>query len=223
MQTLIDKIRRHEARCGIIGLGYVGLPLAIEFARAGFRVTGIDVDRDKVERILAGTSYVVDVGDDEIAEQVAAGRLTATRDFGVIADLDTVNICVPTPLRKTKDPDLTFVVSAVNEIRRHLRRGQLVILESTTYPGTTEEVVQPVLETSGLQVGRDFCLAFSPERIDPGNPHFNTRNIPKVVGGVTPACTEVATALYAECVDQVVPVSSTRVAEMVKLLENTFR
>jgi len=223
MQTLIDKIRRHEARCGIIGLGYVGLPLAIEFARAGFHVTGIDVDRDKVERIMAGRSYVVDVGDDEIAEQVAAGRLVATRDFGVIADLDTVDICVPTPLRKTKDPDLTFVVSAVNEIRRYLRRGQLVILESTTYPGTTEEVVQPVLETSGLQVGRDFCLAFSPERIDPGNPHFKTRNIPKVVGGVTPACTEVAAALYAECVDRVVPVSSTRVAEMVKLLENTFR
>ena len=141
MQKLIDKIRRHEARCGIIGLGYVGLPLAIEFARAGFHVTGIDVDRDKVERIMAGRSYVVDVGDDEIAEQVAAGRLTATRDFGVIADLDTVDICVPTPLRKTKDPDLTFVVSAVNEIRRYLRRGQLVILESTTYPGTTEEVV----------------------------------------------------------------------------------
>jgi len=223
MQLLIDKIRRHDARCGIIGLGYVGLPLGIEFARAGFRVTGIDVDANKVERIMAGHSHVVDVRDDEIAEQVAAGRLTATRDFGVIADLDTVNICVPTPLRKTKDPDLTFVVSAVNEIRRYLRRGQLVILESTTYPGTTEEVVQPVLETSGLQVGRDFCLAFSPERIDPGNPHFNTRNIPKVVGGVTPACTEVAAALYAECVERVVPVSSTRVAEMVKLLENTFR
>ena len=223
METLIDKIRRHEARCGIIGLGYVGLPLALEFARAGFRVTGIDVDRGKVDAIMAGRSYVVDVSDAEIAEQVAAGRLMATSDFAAIAELDTVNICVPTPLRKTKDPDLTFVVSAVNEIRRHLRRGQLVILESTTYPGTTEEVVLPALEASGLQVGRDFCLAFSPERIDPGNPQFNTRNIPKVVGGVTPACTEMAAALYAECVDQVIPVSSTRVAEMVKLLENTFR
>ena len=223
MQTLIDKIRRHEARCGIIGLGYVGLPLAIEFARAGLHVTGIDVDRSKVEQIRAGRSYVVDVGDNEIAEQVAAGRLVATSEFGAIAELDTVNICVPTPLRKTKDPDLTFVVAAVNEIRRYLRRGQLVILESTTYPGTTEEVVRPALEASGLQVGRDFCLAFSPERIDPGNPHFKTRNIPKVVGGVTPACTEAAAALYAECVERVVPVSSTRVAEMVKLLENTFR
>jgi len=223
MQTLIDKIRRHEAHCGIIGLGYVGLPLAVEFARAGLHVTGIDVDRSKVEQIRAGRSYVVDVGDAEIAEQVAAGRLVATSEFGAIADVDTVNICVPTPLRKTKDPDLTFVVAAVNEIRRYLRRGQLVILESTTYPGTTEEVVQPALEASGLRVGRDFCLAFSPERIDPGNPHFNTRNIPKVVGGVTPACTEAAAALYAECVERVVPVSSTRVAEMVKLLENTFR
>ena len=223
MENLIDKIRRHEARCGIIGLGYVGLPLALEFARAGFRVTGIDVDRGKVDAIMAGRSYVVDVSDAEIAEQVAAGRLMATSDFAAIAELDTVNICVPTPLRKTKDPDLTFVVSAVNEIRRHLRRGQLVILESTTYPGTTEEVVLPALEASGLQVGRDFCLAFSPERIDPGNPQFNTRNIPKVVGGVTPACTKMAAALYAECVDQVIPVSSTRVAEMVKLLENTFR
>jgi UDP-N-acetyl-D-glucosamine dehydrogenase len=223
MQNLIDSIRRREARCGIIGLGYVGLPLALEFARAGFRTTGIDVDAGKVDRIRSGRSYIVDVSDAEIAAQVESGRLTATTDFSAIRDLDTINICVPTPLRKTKDPDLTFVVSAVNEIRRHLRRGQLVILESTTYPGTTEEVVQPALEASGLEVGRDFCLAFSPERIDPGNASYNTRNIPKVVGGVTARCTEVATTLYEQCVDQVVPVSSTRVAEMVKLLENTFR
>ena len=210
METLIDKIRRHEARCGIIGLGYVGLPLALEFARAGFRVTGIDVDRGKVDAIMAGRSYVVDVSDAEIAEQVAAGRLMATSDFAAIAELDTVNICVPTPLRKTKDPDLTFVVSAVNEIRRHLRRGQLVILESTTYPGTTEEVVLPALEATGLKAGQDFCLAFSPERIDPGNPHFSTRNIPKVVGGMTSRCTQVATALYEQCIERVIPVSSTR-------------
>ncbi len=223
MKDLIEKIRRRDARCGVIGLGYVGLPLALEFARAGFRVTGIDLDRRKVDAIAAGRSYVVDLRDAEVAEEVTAGRLTATDDFVAIRDLDTINICVPTPLRKTKDPDLTFVVSAVNEIRRHLRPGQLVILESTTYPGTTEEVVQPALESSGLQVGRDFCLAFSPERIDPGNVRFNTRNIPKVVGGVTPRCTEVATALYAQCIEQVVSVSSTRVAEMVKLLENTFR
>src|SRR3989454_2085304 len=223
LSTLIESIRRHEARCGIIGLGYVGLPLALELARAGFRVTGIDLDRAKVDAIRAGRSYVVDVSDAEVAEQVAAGRLTATIDFGVLATLDTINVCVPTPLRKTKDPDLTHVVAAVNEIRKHLRRGQLVILESTTYPGTTEEVVQPALEASGLQAGRDFCLAFSPERIDPGNPRYKTRNIPKVVGGLTPRCTEVAAALYAACIDEVVPVSSPRVAEMVKLLENTFR
>src|SRR2546427_1027021 len=223
LSTVIESIRRHEARCGIIGLGYVGLPLALELARAGFRVTGIDLDRAKVDAIRAGRSYVVDVSDAEVAEQVAAGRLTATIDFGVLATLDTINVCVPTPLRKTKDPDLTHVVAAVNEIRKHLRRGQLVILESTTYPGTTEEVVQPALEASGLQAGRDFCLAFSPERIDPGNPRYKTRNIPKVVGGLTPRCTEVAAALYAACIDEVVLVSSPRVAEMVKLLENTFR
>jgi UDP-N-acetyl-D-glucosamine dehydrogenase len=223
MQSLIDAIRRREARCGIIGLGYVGLPLALEFARAGLRTTGIDVDRTKVDLINAGRSYIVDVQDAEVAEQVDAGRFTATSDFSVIAGLDTVNICVPTPLRKTKDPDLTFVVSAVNEIQRYLRKGQLVILESTTYPGTTDEVVLPALESSGLRVGRDFALAFSPERIDPGNAHYNTRNIPKVVGGVTPTCTEAARVLYEQSVDTVVPVSSPRVAEMVKLLENTFR
>jgi UDP-N-acetyl-D-glucosamine dehydrogenase len=223
METLIETIRRREARCGIIGLGYVGLPLALEFARAGFRTTGIDVDRAKVDAINAGRSYIVDVADGEIAEQVHAGRFAATTDFAAIRELDTINICVPTPLRKTKDPDLTYVVSAVNEIRRHLKRGQLVILESTTYPGTTEEVVQPALEAAGLEVGTDSCLAFSPERIDPGNASFNTRNIPKVVGGVTPHCTEVAKTLYEQCVERVVPVSSTRVAEMVKLLENTFR
>src|SRR5262245_24271387 len=223
MDSLIDRIRSRQARCGIIGLGYVGLPLALEFARVGFRTTGIDVDRNKVDLIKSGRSYIVDVDDAEIAGPVATERLLATTDFAAIAELDTVNICVPTPLRKTKDPDLTYVVAAVNEIRRHLRRGQLIILESTTYPGTTEEVVLPALEASGLEVGRDFCLAFSPERIDPGNPRFNTRNIPKVVGGVTPRCTEAARVLYEQVVEQVVPVSSTRVAEMVKLLENTFR
>jgi len=223
MQDLIRKIRGREARCGVIGLGYVGLPLALEFARAGMRAVGIDVDRRKVDAIRAGRSYVVDVSDGELAEQVRAGRLAATTDFAAIAELDTINICVPTPLRKTKDPDLTYVVAAVNEIAKHLRRGQLVILESTTYPGTTDEVVQPALEASGLRAGVDFGLAFSPERIDPGNPHFNTRNIPKVVGGVTAACTAAARALYEQSVETVVPVSSTRVAEMVKLLENTFR
>ena len=223
MQKLIDKIERRAARCGVIGLGYVGLPLALEFARVGFRVVGIDLDEGKVQAIQDGRSYIVDVSDEEIARPVREGKFSATTDFSVISELDTINICVPTPLRKTKDPDLTYVVSAVNEIRKYLRPGQLVILESTTYPGTTEEVVRPTLEASGLEVGRDFCLAFSPERIDPGNPNFGTRNIPKVVGGVTARCTEVAQHLYEASVDTVVPVSSTQVAEMVKLLENTFR
>jgi len=223
MQELIDRIERRSARCGVIGLGYVGLPLALELAKAGFRVTGIDLDERKVRAIQSGTSYIVDVSDEEIAAPVRSGQFSATSDFSVIRDLDTINICVPTPLRKTKDPDLTYVVSAVNQIRTYLRRGQLVILESTTYPGTTEEVVRPALEASGLEVGRDFALAFSPERIDPGNDRFNTRNIPKVVGGVTATCTQVAKRLYEASVDTVVPVSSTQVAEMVKLLENTFR
>jgi UDP-N-acetyl-D-glucosamine dehydrogenase len=223
MQALIEKIRRREARCGVIGLGYVGLPLALEFARAGFEVTGIDLDERKVEAIAAGRSYIVDTKDEEIREQVARGKFRATSDFSVIRDLDTINICVPTPLRKTKDPDLTYIVSAVNEIRQYLRRGQLVILESTTYPGTTDEVVRPALESAGLEAGKDFALAFSPERIDPGNKQFTTKNIPKVVGGHTAMCTAVAQALYEQSVETVIPVSSTQVAEMVKLLENTFR
>src|SRR5262245_11490493 len=222
MQALIEKIRRREAKCGVIGLGYVGLPLALEFARAGFEVTGIDLDKRKIDAIANGRSYIVDTKDGEIREQVERKKFRATSDFAVIRELDTINICVPTPLRKTKDPDLTYVVSAVNEIKQHLRKGQLVILESTTYPGTTDEVVRPALETGGLVAGRDFALAFSPERIDPGNKQFNTRNIPKVVGGHTPACTAAAQALYEQSVDTVIPVSSTQVAEMVKLLENTF-
>ncbi len=223
MQGLIEKIRRREARCGVIGLGYVGLPLALELAKAGFDVTGIDLDERKIDAIAAGRSYIVDTKDAEIREQVERAKFRATSDFAVIRDLDTINICVPTPLRKTKDPDLTYVVSAVHEIKKYLRRGQLVILESTTYPGTTDEVVRPALESSGLVAGTDFALAFSPERIDPGNPRFNTKNIPKVVGGHTPQCTAVAQALYEQSVETVVPVSSTQVAEMVKLLENTFR
>jgi UDP-N-acetyl-D-glucosamine dehydrogenase len=223
MQDLIKKIERREAHCGVIGLGYVGLPLALELARAGFKVTGIDLDENKIKAINEGRSYIVDTKDEEIAEPVKAGKFRATSDFSVIRELDTVNICVPTPLRKTKDPDLTYVVSAVNEIKQYLHKGMLVILESTTYPGTTDEVVRPALESTGLVVGTDFALAFSPERIDPGNERFNTKNIPKVVGGTTPACVQVAKSLYEASVDTVVPVSSTQVAEMVKLLENTFR
>ncbi|MCC6767248.1 MAG: nucleotide sugar dehydrogenase [Deltaproteobacteria bacterium] len=220
---LLDKIRGRKARTGVIGLGYVGLPLAIEFARAGFRAVGIDVDQRKVDAVNAGKSYIVDTADEEIASLVATGRLAATSDFSVIADCDTINICVPTPLRKTKDPDMTFILAAVAEIKKYIRPDQLVILESTTYPGTTDEVVLPALEEAGLEVGHDFFLAFSPERIDPGNKRYQTRNIPKVVGGVTAHCTQVAKALYEQSIDSVVPVSSTRVAEMVKLLENTFR
>jgi UDP-N-acetyl-D-glucosamine dehydrogenase len=223
MQDLIKKIERREAHCGVIGLGYVGLPLALELARAGFKVTGIDLDENKIKAINEGRSYIVDTKDEEIAEPVKAGKFRATNDFSVIREMDTVNICVPTPLRKTKDPDLTYVVSAVNEIKQYLHKGMLVILESTTYPGTTDEVVRPALESSGLVVGTDFALAFSPERIDPGNERYNTKNIPKVVGGTTAMCAQVAKRLYEASVDTVVPVSSTQVAEMVKLLENTFR
>jgi UDP-N-acetyl-D-glucosamine dehydrogenase len=220
---LLNKIREHSVCSGVIGLGYVGLPLAVEFARAGLRTVGIDVDQRKVDAVNAGTSYIVDTSAEDVASLVATGRLRASSDFKVIEDLDTINICVPTPLRKTKDPDMTYILAALAEIKEHLHPGQLIILESTTYPGTTEEVVLPALEETGLKVGRDFFLAFSPERIDPGNKQFNTRNIPKVVGGVTARCTQVAKALYEQSVEIVVPVSSTRVAEMVKLLENTFR
>jgi UDP-N-acetyl-D-glucosamine dehydrogenase len=221
--TLLDRIRGRQARVGVIGLGYVGLPLAVEFARAGFAVTGFDVDASKVSAINEGRSYIPDVADADLAEVVRAGRLTATADVSKMGEMDAVDICVPTPLRKTRDPDLSYVVKAVESVVATLRRGQLVILESTTYPGTTDEVVQPMLETTGLRAEQDFFLAFSPERVDPGNAQFTTRSIPKVVGGVGPASTQMATELYGAVVSSVVPVSSTRVAEMVKLLENTFR
>jgi UDP-N-acetyl-D-glucosamine dehydrogenase len=221
--ALHDKLATRTARVGVVGLGYVGLPLAVEFARGGFRVTGIDLDARKVAAINAGESYIQDVPTADVARFHAAGQLDATTDARDVAALDTINICVPTPLRKTKDPDLSYVVSAVEMIAAHLRPGQLVILESTTYPGTTDEVVKPILEKGGLVAGRDFFLAFSPERVDPGNAKWHTRNVPKVVGGLTPACTSLAKALYSASVDTVVEVSSPRVAEMVKLLENTFR
>jgi UDP-N-acetyl-D-glucosamine dehydrogenase len=221
--ALLDRIRDKTAKVGVIGLGYVGLPLAVEFARHGFRVTGFDVDESKARAINAGDSYIPDVLSQELGAVVTAGKLRATADMSELAAMDVIDIAVPTPLRKTKDPDLSYVVKAVEACAATLRRGQLVVLESTTYPGTTEEVVQPMLEDKGLRAEVDFFLAFSPERVDPGNQQFNTRNIPKIVGGVGPASTEVAAALYSSAVDRVVPVSSTRVAEMVKLLENTFR
>jgi UDP-N-acetyl-D-glucosamine dehydrogenase len=207
----------------VVGLGYVGLPLAVEFARAGLDTTGIDLDPQKVDEVNAGRSYIKDVAAADVHTLRAAGCLSATTDLAAVSGLDTINICVPTPLRKTKDPDLSFVVSAVEMAADHLRPGQLVILESTTYPGTTDEVVRPILERGGLRAGRDFFLAFSPERVDPGNPTWHTRNVPKVVGGLTPLCTRLARQLYAASVDSVVEVSSPKVAEMVKLLENTFR
>ena len=221
--TLRGKLSARTARVGVVGLGYVGLPLAVEFARAGFDTTGIDLDRRKVEAVNQGTSYIPDVATEEVARLVADGKLRATADFSCVAELDTINICVPTPLRKTKDPDMSYIVSAVEQIATHLHPGMLVILESTTYPGTTEELVQPMLEASGLKAGVDFFLAFSPERVDPGNPTYNTHNVPKVVGGVGAASTELASLLYGAAIETIVPVSSPQAAEMVKLLENTFR
>lgn len=221
--ALRTRLTNRTARVGVVGLGYVGLPLAVEFARSGLTAVGIDLDEHKVAAIGAGRSYIQDVSTSDVSTLQAAGRLQATTDASVVATLDTVNICVPTPLRKTKDPDLSYVVSAVEMIAAHLQPGQLIILESTTYPGTTDEVVKPILERGGLVAGRDFFLAFSPERVDPGNEKWNTRNVPKVVGGLTSTCTSLAKELYRASVDTVIEVSSPKVAEMVKLLENTFR
>jgi UDP-N-acetyl-D-glucosamine dehydrogenase len=222
-QALKGKIENKSARVGIVGLGYVGLPLAMEFAKAGFHVTGIDLQQLRVERLMQGESYVQDVPSSDVAQFVNAGRFDATADFSVVRELDTINICVPTPLRKTKDPDMSYIVSAADEIARHFHPGLLVILESTTYPGTTEELLLTTFEKHGLKVGEDFFLCFSPERVDPGNPVYQTSNTPKVVGGITPACTEMGRLFFSQALEKVVPVSNTRVAEMVKLLENTFR
>jgi UDP-N-acetyl-D-glucosamine dehydrogenase len=222
-QTLEEKIISRTARVGIIGLGYVGLPLAMEFAKAGFPVTGIDIEPSKVAQLNRGESYVQDVAPHVLGPLVEARKFHATTDFSVISELDTINIAVPTPLRKTKDPDMSYIVSACQAIAKYFGPGKLVILESTTYPGTTDELVLPMLERPGLKVGEQFFLCFSPERVDPGNPRFQTANIPKVVGGITPACTKLGQLFYSQALETVVPVSSTRVAEMVKLLENTFR
>ena len=222
-EILTDKINARSARVGIVGLGYVGLPLATEFAKAGFSVTGIDLHQGKVDQLNQGMSYIQDVDSHEVKHLVQERRLSATTNFSVVAELDTINICVPTPLNKTKDPDMSFIQSACQEIAKYFHPGMLVILESTTYPGTTEEVVLPLLANNGLRAGKDFFLCFSPERVDPGNPNYQTRNIPKVVGGVTPACTSMGTLFYSQALETVIPVSSTQVAEMVKLLENTFR
>ena len=220
---LINRITNKQAHVGVIGLGYVGLPLLVEFASKGFKGTGFEVDESKAKQINAGTSYIGDVPSSKLKEVVDAKRLQATTDFNHLADCDAIIICVPTPLRKTKEPDVSYILAATEEIAKRLRRGQLIILESTTYPGTTDEVLLPMFEEKGLKLDEDFLLAFSPERVDPGNPQFLTHNIPKVVGGVTDDSTTVAAHLYSQIVNDVFAVTSARVAEAAKLLENTFR
>ncbi len=220
---LKERIEAKTAKVAIVGLGYVGLPLALEYARAGFSVYGIDVSEEKIRDLRAGRSYIEDVDSKVVSALVRDKKISPSSDFGLLRDADAVIICVPTPLRKTQDPDVSYIVAAVEEIAKHMAKEQLIVLESTTYPGTCEELILPILTRNAKVLDRDFYLAFSPERIDPGNTRFNTRNIPKVIGGVTAKCTSMAALLYAQTIDRVIPVSSTRVAEMIKLLENTFR
>ncbi len=223
MEELLTKISSRSAKLGIMGLGYVGLPLAVEFAGAGLTVVGLDVNQGKVAKIQRGESYILDVETEALKAVVDSGHLRATTDFSAIEDVDAVIICVPTPLGKTREPDVSYIVEATGQAAKYLHPGMLVVLQSTTYPGTTEELVLPKLTETGLEVGKDFYLAFSPERVDPGNEAYTIRNVPKVVGGVTPECTRLACALYAQCIEHVVPVSSPKSAEMCKLIENTFR
>lgn len=223
-KSLIKKIDDRKAVVGVVGLGYVGLPLAIEFAQAGFSVLGFDVVQAKADGINAGVSHVGDIQDELVETAVEAGRLTATTDFARLGEVDAICICVPTPLNKTGDPDVSYIMSVTQSIRRILRKGQLIVLESTTYPGTTRELLLPALAEAGdMKVGKDFFLAFSPERVDPGNPVWKIGNTPKIVGGITSACAQASHSLYSTIIDQVVTVSSTEAAELVKLLENTFR
>jgi len=223
-KELITKLENKEARIAVLGLGYVGLPLAVVFAESGYKVTGIDPASEKVNAINAGKSYILDVEDEALASLVRSGSLEATSDFSTLAEIDAVSICVPTPLRKTGDPDLSFILSAADTLQRYIHAGMVIVLESTTYPGTTRELILPKLsENSGLVVGKDFFLAYSPERVDPGRRDWTTVNTPKVIGGITPQCLEVAQTWYRQALKTVVPVSSAEVAEMAKLLENTFR
>jgi UDP-N-acetyl-D-glucosamine dehydrogenase len=223
LNTLKTKLETRKATAAVIGLGYVGLPLAMEIAAAGFEVIGIDLDANKIAALKQGKSYILDVPEKLITDTVHTGQFTPTSDFSALSRADTVSICVPTPLSKSRDPDISFILSATEEIRKYLHEDQLIVLESTTYPGTTDELIVPELESSGLKVGSDFYVAFSPERIDPGNATFNTRNTPKIVGGITSQCTEIARLFYSQFIERVIPVTSTKCAEMVKLLENTFR
>ena len=223
INDISEKIKNRTAKIAVIGLGYVGLPLAVEIAKTGFETTGFDVTAAKVDLISGGENYIKDVNDEELKLLVKNKKLSATKDFSRLKYQDFVSICVPTPLGKGKNPDMSFIIQSVEEVKKYLHKNQVIILESTTYPGTTEEVVLPILEESGLKVGQDFHLAFSPERIDPGNKNHKLHNTPKVIGGITPNCTEMAQLLYQTFIEDIIPVSSTRAAEMVKLLENTFR
>jgi UDP-N-acetyl-D-glucosamine dehydrogenase len=221
--TLKERIQNREATVAVIGLGYVGLPLVVEVAKAGFKVLGYDKRADRVERVNAGDSYIKDVSSAELGPFVQSGKVSASIDPDILGKADVVIICVPTPLNKTKDPDNSFIMAAADDLRPRLHKDTLVVLESTTFPGFTREILAPHLEQSGLKVGKDIFVAFSPERVDPGNPRFHTKNTPKVVGGMTPACTDMVATLYGQVMEKLVPVSSTDAAEMVKLLENTFR
>lgn len=222
-RALVDRVATHQAVIGVVGLGYVGLPLAVEHARAGFAVIGLDDNATKVDKVRRGVNYIPDVDHRILADLVDEGQLTATNDYEALTQADVIIICVPTPLTENKEPDLSYIIQVANRVRTIMRPGQLVVLESTTYPGTTEDVLQPILETSGLTLGRDFFLAFSPERVDPGREDFKTQNTPKLIGGVTPECLEVATLLYRQSIATVIPVSSPKIAEMSKVFENTFR
>ncbi len=220
---LKEKILEKKAQIGVVGVGYAGLPLAMEFARSGFKVHGIDVDDEKVKDLNEGKSHIEDVKDDILQFAIRAGCFEAHSDYAVVSELDCVILCVPTPLRQTKDPDISYIVNAAQAVKKHLHKDMLIVLQSTTYPGTTEEVVRAEFESENVQIGKDLFLGFSPERIDPGNLKYTIKNTPKIVGGITPQCTEMAKTLYEQVIDRVIPVSSAAAAEMVKLLENTFR
>lgn len=222
-RQLIEQFENHDAKIAVIGLGYVGLPLAVALAETGLTVVGVDLDPKKVDAINSGESYIEDVPSEDVKDLVAQNKLLASRDFKVVENVQGVSICVPTPLRKTGDPDLSYIINSINAIKPFLHQSMVIVLESTTYPGTTREMVMPEIESAGFKIGEDIFLAFSPERVDPGRTDWTTKNTPKVLGGITPECTQVACALYRQAMEEVIPVSSTEVAEMTKLLENTFR